>query len=672
MNAALPQPPRLVLRVAFAGNRKLPANITALDTALDRVLRSIAQTLAMIAARDAPGAIVRYDRSLPPLLRLVTGLAEGADDRAAEALLKISDTDQPVATELAAVLPCDPDAYRAAREEFFRARFDRLTAICAYILALDGNLDKPDPDTDFARLRRKRAYRAQGAFLLRQADLLIAVVDPGAQGKAGGTLETVASALDLGMSVVFVDAAGAAPRFAEPGTDLELLLVDPAPPPWEEALHACVARIVAGPESDPAQTRPKDEVLTTEYFDRPRLPPQELGADGQWRRRPSRRERAWSLFEGWFSRGKTKSFDTPPPWTRWRDRATRLNYHYAGLYRGAFLLNYLLATTAVLLAAAGLFVLAIASGDPHGRPPWLWWLLVALALCELGIVAWILRNTRRAHREDWNDKAVDLRYLAERLRAAAFLAPIGSARPPAAQPPPHAARALRQSAADWLFDAIVRHVPPGAAHAPPATAGAAATGTVPPIIRIDDNTVRAALEGVRDRWLMPQAEYHRSTAATMGRMHRFLGRAGVVLSLAVVACVAFDAILLAAKALHWPPASLLGTAPWLTPVLMLLAAVLPAAVASANAVRFQSECRRLAERSAAMVAVVQGRDGASGRRGEVDRLLARIDQAAADPGTDPRAWSLNALWLIEDIAADFAHEVADWSVLYAKELPEPG
>lgn len=566
-----------------------------------------------------------------------------------------------MATELAAVLPCDLAAYRATRDESFRERFDRLAARCAYVLALDGVLDKPDPDTDLARLRRKRAYRAQAAFLLRQADLLIAVADPAAPGAPGGTLETVGAALELGMSVVFVDAAGGEPRLAEPGTDLSLLLADPAPPPWRDALGACIARIVAGPEAAAAQHPRRDEVLTTEYFDRPQLPPQRAGAGEGPQRRPSWRERVWKRFEARFQTQRSESVATPPPFYIWRHRATQLNYHYVGLYRGAFLLNFVLATVAVSLAAIGLAVLALVGLQQQGQPSWLWGALAVFAACELGIVAWILRNTHRAHREDWNDKAVDLRYLAERLRAASFLAPIGSARPPAAQPPPHAARALRQSAVDWLFDAIVRQLPPGAA-----------ADATPATTHIDPAAVRAVLANVRDRWLLPQANYHRATADTMDRMHRGLERAGVFMSRAVVLLVAFDFVLLLLKALGWVPDMVKAYTWWLTPVLLLLAAVLPAAVASANAVRFQSECRRLAERSAAMVAVLVGRDGVSGRFGEVDRLLARIDQAGADADTDPRAWSLNALQLIEDIAADFAQEVADWSVLYAKELPEPG
>ena len=74
-------------------------------------------------------------------------------------------------------------------------------------------------------------------------------------------------------------------------------------------------------------------------------------------------------------------------------------------------------------------------------------------------------------------------------------------------------------------------------------------------------------------------------------------------------------------------------------VVAFSAAVLPAAVASVNATRFQSECRRLAERSAVMRAILRGRDQKGdlkgGRWAEADWLADRIERSRYDPGADP-------------------------------------
>lgn len=119
-------------------------------------------------------------------------------------------------------------------------------------------------------------------------------------------------------------------------------------------------------------------------------------------------------------------------------------------------------------------------------------------------------------------------------------------------------------------------------------------------------------------------------------------------------------VLYFAHRLPWADQLKHDLAPWL----IFLAAVLPAAVASCNGLRFQGETRRLAERSKRLARVLGGRAAAAAA------LAGRLAQARAQPATDPGAWSLDTLRLAERVAEDCLHEVADWSVLYTKELPE--
>jgi hypothetical protein len=99
-------------------------------------------------------------------------------------------------------------------------------------------------------------------------------------------------------------------------------------------------------------------------------------------------------------------------------------------------------------------------------------------------------------------------------------------------------------------------------------------------------------------------------------------------------------------------------------VLIFFAAVLPAVVASLNGIRFQSECLRIAERSAVMVKVLEG------YRGECDRLEAKLVTVRADPNSDPGGWTLDVLDVAESCAQVTADEVAEWSVLYSRALLE--
>ena len=88
------------------------------------------------------------------------------------------------------------------------------------------------------------------------------------------------------------------------------------------------------------------------------------------------------------------------------------------------------------------------------------------------------------------------------------------------------------------------------------------------------------------------------------------------------------------------------------------AAVLPAAVASLNGGRFQSECEKLAHRSRQMV----GQPGA---------IEARAQQLMAPPASAGSPRIAEALDLAEDVARITIDEVAEWSVLYAKDIVEP-
>src|SRR4051794_40890194 len=88
---SLPAAPDMVLRVGFAGNREMPiGNEAAVQAAIGEVLVVMAQRLAEIVkeAHDqkrAPKTIRFYSKNVPTL-RLITGLAEGADSLAVLAL----------------------------------------------------------------------------------------------------------------------------------------------------------------------------------------------------------------------------------------------------------------------------------------------------------------------------------------------------------------------------------------------------------------------------------------------------------------------------------------------------------------------------------------------------------------------------------------------------------
>ncbi|WP_058554596.1 hypothetical protein [Thiohalocapsa sp. ML1] len=739
-----PPRPRVVLRLGFAGRREIDgAQLTNLARALDRVLARLGHRLAALtpgtplATSAEPLVAAFYDGRRRPLLRLVTGLCEGADTAAALALERLTvtaDTAGPHAaaascidTELAAVLPFDIARYRASRYDWFQAEFDRQAAACAYIVELDGLHDRPQPAPEpdsprdrLARRRRARGYRAQSKVLLRQVDLLIAAADPDAAGKAGGTLETIAAALAFALPVVFIHTGDASIRVVDPEQDLASALADPLP--TDAALDATLDRLVEQLIADPelAASRTDGGVaveglpLLAEFFDAAQTPPapaHRTFADRlrhwSWRalrERLGTRPRTGASAEDGGDGGDGGFAPEASPFHVYRDRARRLNHHYSGLYRGAFVLGYGLAVAAVLLATLALVLLgqgqseaaqilkgaadaghaaapALAATTATGHaqavlPDWLVPALLALGFGKLVIVWFIARNTQRANGEQWSDLAVDYRYLAERLRTMLYLPLAGSFQPPAAAPPQYASRVARQSAVDWLFEAILRSVSP-AAFGVDETLPGWNGGTLR--VRVLRPRPASALAVLREHWVRGQVAYHADNARIMRRLDLFTEQTARRLGSALVAVVVLDLALVAWELRGTLPASIAPTAHLAAPWLMFLAALLPAAVAALSGLRFQSECRRLAERSEHLRRLLGGRPAdrharppelTGGRWLELATLSQRVDGCTADPDSDIGAWSADALAAAERIAIDCVREVAEWSVLYAKELPE--
>jgi len=729
-----------VLRAGFAGRKELsPDEETRLGSSLGEVLRTLGHRLAALTpgvpvdAGKEPRVSAFFAQECP-LLRLVTGLCEGADALAAQLLETVNVSPDPDAncgpetrcleTELAAVLPFDVETYRRSRPPSFQAEYDRQLARCAWVLVLDGLYDKPDdatlatlPEPEPERAPRKtladnrcaRAYRAQSAFLLRHSDVLIAAANPDDGGKAGGTLETVSAALAFELPVVFIHTGkdGDNVYLIGPDDDLHSVLAEPAlvTVVWQNRLRDWVTKLTADPDSGlaPAEqgaddARQHGERLLEEFFDNADNPP----PDAFQERIPSRRERVWTWFENHFRSGPGPKSDTAlalAPYAAYRERATELNSHYSGLYRGAFLLNYAFAILAVTLAAVSLALLGTAAhsgsgetivavtqtagqaAEPAPTAPTGGWLvptLLALTVAKLGLVIFILRNTRRANGQKWNDLAVDYRYLAERLRGMFYLPLAGSHQPPAVAPPQFASRVVRQSAVDWLFDALVRAISP-------ADLEAARPAKIPGHDDLDTVLVKKLLtlqpqttvEKVRDDWIDQQTIYHDRTSRTMQAIHHAAEKTSVRLGWTVIGIVAIDFLIMGGELLHLFPHAWEPVLKVATPFLVCISAVLPAVVAALGGIRFQSECQRLAERSAVMRVLLKGRATAQpgdsrGRYDLADALARRIASARQASDTDPGSWSHDALRLTERIANDFVQEAAEWSVLYAKEVSDPG
>lgn len=667
--------------------RVVPSNEAALRTVLGAVFDEVESGLLAIAkeavSKKPDSRIVRFCSSAVPRLRLITGLAEGADQLAAIALGERAKTEA-INRELAAVLPCSADAYRASREAWHLADFEALISRCAYVLELDGICEKPNPETTLSKTRRERAYRAQGAFLLRHCDVLLAMADLSEPGRAGGTLDTVTRALAFQLPVVLIDTKTGNPHLLEPNDDLSDVLGRPPAQDWRKRLRDWVTLLAAGPDtkaegkaedkSDRVRVRKhreheKVDDFLDEFFAPLKFPPK----DAKGIRKPSRRELFWSGFaDSFHTKDSKRKLDGPidrtlEPFAQWRKRATELNYQYTGLYRGAFIVNYALAVVAVSLATLSLVLIAMFHPEPPSEAATnaLTTKLLVLGFLKLLCIVAIFFNTRSANSSGWNQKAIDYRYLSERLRCAFYLPTIGSVRPPVPAKAQFTSRVLRQSTADWLFEAMMRHVSPTRIEALRANASNESPAGDSRLLRVRPSD---ALDAMRRHWIATQLDYHLRNALHMESMHHHSERIGGNLNLFVIFAVLVDLVVLVyflwAEPLglpHWP---LLESMHHYAPVIISLAAILPALVASLNGVRFQSECLRLSDRSDVMVDLLDGNE----KRGKA--LAEEIDRNVADLEIDLGSWSADVLNFAEFCGRELVEEATEWSVLYAKEIHE--
>lgn len=617
-DSGAPQRPVAALVLAVAGKRSIPDAATPrLETQLKALFEAVIERLQSIPdCESEPPLSRRFDLAAPPRLTLVTGLADGADRLAAEAFDATPRRAQPVELVLGAVIPCESACYVGQSPVADVDGFSRQADRCDFIIELDGSLDEG--------AARDGAFQAQAEILLRHADVLVAIDDPDDEGRVGGTRQTIGAALQLGLPVVLmhIDKDGVAILRARADFDEPIFL-----PPTAAA--QAVWRLV-GDLMGLEANFPREAARGVEEFFAASPP------------RPDWRNWVWSAFEHTFDGvGGAHASAHEAPFARYRARASALAIYYAGQYRGAFLTGYGLAVLAVALAALSLLILP-APGAPATAAQKS--LLTVLGIGKLAVLVAIMLLARDANRRRLAHRAADWRYLTERLRAMAYLPCAGALRAAVSWSLPYTTRLAAQGVIDQLFQSIVRQARPlEALHG-----------------ELNGRRLRQApgeaLSLIRHEWLNGQRDYHVKNARTLGRMTAALEALGRGLNWAVVAVVAADLALLV---LGW----VLGgrgavgrvsglVEHRLTPTFVMIAAVLPAAIASLAGIRFQSECARLADRSQHMAA----------------QLHAVAEQAELLDLRPLRA--LDALRLAEDVATLTIDEVVEWSAIYGKAMVE--
>jgi len=447
-----PPKPGLTLRVGVSGHRPKPARLPA--EVLERVsaqLHGVFKTIDAELAKLHDSSKHIYAET-PPRVRIVTGMAEGADQMAVAL--------RPPDWVVDAILPFPEEEY--VKDFLHSAADERKNVVSEFKATLRKAVTVVElPMTEELRRDRQSAYGRLGRFLVGEIDLLVAVWDGEAEEGPGGTAEVVRRCLDAHIPVAWIttrskDADGVPlldvfPRMVE-AIDDEGRPIAPAADCKEGALAEAISTIAALPKGVAAEEPEGRDALGPAVADRvsrflgerwPRGTPcfvydafRRL-AEGKvprlWIPMPSFAERRpeWDAFLDDSPkddlRGRTDLDDR----VGFRDRiaahllprylwADQLATYFAHVYRSAYMTSYLLAALAVVFALLELLIL-----PPEASVDAIIVRKTLLAAAEIFCVGAVVFIYGLGRRRRWHQRWLEYRALAEMLRDARFLAYFG-------------------------------------------------------------------------------------------------------------------------------------------------------------------------------------------------------------------------------------------------------
>ena len=405
-----PPPARLCLAVGITGHR--PPLVDGENFARERERLAPVLSTLMHSALDLARRHERLFDHSDFVPRLVTPLAEGADQVAAEVALDLG-------YRINAVLPLPVDDYRDDFSPAGKMRLERLLSRAESVLEFP-----PQP------AGRDIGYGLAGRATVAHCDVLIALWDGEPARGSGGTAEIVSMALRQGVPVIHIPVGEVAVgRIMWTGygefIDHSDLIAIPERPLEEGALQALIDILLGPPQDASARADLKEYLGERE------------------RRIRSRAEYPLLLMLLGIKRLRRSAFATPAyeratiaEWNMFRETcvterhgvsvelgalersfgwADMLAQHFAQTYRSGHVLNFSLAALAVLMALGGLLFpslhLTLAIGEP-----------LAIALLVL--------NTWFGTKRQWHRHWLEYRQLAERIRPMRSLKLLGIARPP--------------------------------------------------------------------------------------------------------------------------------------------------------------------------------------------------------------------------------------------------
>lgn len=356
--------PRLTVRLGVTGTR------TILDDArvrerVETIVSAVVASLKRLATDPIVAAV--YDVAQPPLLRLISPLAEGADRLVAEVALAYG-------AALDVITPFPISAYEKDFPESSSEFHSLVKRADGRVLECDGErhdeieaLAAHDPRRRLLLDERNRAYESVGHMVVRNSDLIVAVWDRLPAEGRGGTGDVVRYAAIVGPPVV---------RIAPDGRGEPEWIFDVADFHRSPTAKSRQADVPIGERIDthlteiatPPASVPEERGFVARWLCAPRDKDDPLKTFLEERRQPRRfRWRLYDevirLFAGRTTPSERKPAATvprpdDPTWRHWQaiqTPADELAVVFADRYRTAAVASFALAAVALTSAGFGLF-----------------------------------------------------------------------------------------------------------------------------------------------------------------------------------------------------------------------------------------------------------------------------------------------------------------------------
>lgn len=657
-----PPLPEVRLSIGVTGHRAAHASYAPHASRIEPALRSVFDLIARIVGTVTPP----FGQPFGPI-RMHSVMADGTDQLAMrEALARGWETVAllPFGRDLTCAINARPETDSDARAlvdggaatdptvqanaEAFNSLVDRShlfalaemdSRIAAQFLRLFG---KPTgvPEAEAFSADTSVRVALAGRLVIEQSDLLIAVWDGVRTNFVGGTGHTMATALDAGTPVLWIDPADPeAWRILVAPESLISLRHGDVTDDREAVLRGivCAALLPGGAAESAGQSAGVEALSSAQWRDR---------SDPMWH---AYRwiERRFSDSEHRGSGSLIQTFETPaqlvvgsgasgtqalralpgadPGFSErvltgilgrfaWADG---ISAHLSDTYRGSMVMNFALSAAAVISGVAYL---------PLVGSEWKW----PFAAFELLLLGAILAITWIGQRRRWHGRWFETRRVAEYLRHAPLLLALGAARAPG--------RWLRGSETSWP-EHYVRH---------------ALRETGLPRLAVSTDYLHTVLVGLIAPHVAAQRAYHAGKARRLAAVHRNLDHLSErAFQLAVAAAAAY-LFLVAAHAAGWVADRPFGA---LTKVFTFLGVALPTFGGCLSGIRFFGDFERFAAISRVTAAKLDSVD-------QRIALVLRAPEAALD--YDTVAALAHAA---DEIVVD---EIGNWqSVFEAKQITVP-